>query len=288
MKLYRLCCLILIMSLSMVLTGCKEYGEKRIVKLITIDKENVALYYYDYSAEKPSYLVEQVPNNGIENSMTELLSQNNYDLKLCQFAVCDEQVITSDINGIFFALTNSKFSPHISVVTGEKTDDFEKYIDYPIGSYPLFTYTVEDNNITGIVENVDTKTKKMIIKDNIYTEISADKSFVLDILTGKTKNGIYTFENNDKKFSAVLQNLNSYCYVKNGILNVRITGIIQSYKGMASNENAKTNFEYLLNNHIKNNAELLFNDSMIAESMNLLWYKNISAFNSVKIITEIK
>lgn len=275
--------IVLLLSVLTLFTGCREYGEKRIVKLVTIDKENVSLYYYDYSSDKPAYLTETAKNNGVEDTLTQLLSENDYDLKLCQFAVCEASIVNENMENLFFALTNSKFSPHISVIIGDTTEESAKYIDYDDSSYTLFTYMVNENNITGIVENPDENTKNVIIDNKLYRQLSSQQSFVLDILGKKLKEGIYAFKYNDKNFSAQLENITVFYSVKDKIMTVNISAILKSYKGMASNEKAKKEFLAILSNQFKKDAADLFSDVKLAQKFNLLWYKNIADFDKVDV-----
>ena len=55
----------------MLFTGCSEYGEKRLVKLVTVDKENISVFYYDYSAEA----VVDMLSNYLNPKVTEFLKE---------------------------------------------------------------------------------------------------------------------------------------------------------------------------------------------------------------------
>ena len=182
-----------------VLQGCSDYGEKRIVKLVTIDKEYISLYYYDYSSEKTAYTVQKTKNNGIRNSMTELLSEHSYDLKLCQYAVCSEDVVKDEIKDVFLALTNSKFSPYISIIVGDTVNNCEKYIEYQAGNSPLYTYSINSDMICGIVEVPDKKEKILVNSGADYVKVAADNSFIIDLLSGKISEGVYILKRTQKR-----------------------------------------------------------------------------------------
>ena len=154
---------LIICLICLALSGCREYGEKRIVKLITIDANNISLHYYDHSAAKPAYLVEKGENKGIENTLTELLSQNEYDLKLCKYAVCDSNTVLYKAGELYDALIKTKFSPDIIIIQGDTTTESEKVVNISGKNYPIYNYYAENGRITGIIENLEDTQKNIII-----------------------------------------------------------------------------------------------------------------------------
>ncbi len=277
--------ILIIILLLFVLSGCSEFGEKRIVKLITIDKQNISLYYYDYSQEKPAYIVEKVNNNGISDSLTELLAENSYDLKLCQYAVCSEDIIKEEINEVFYALMNCKFSPYISLIVGDTKENSTKYIEYPTGKHPLYTYSINNNKISGIVEVPDENEKIIIVDNHADNVFSRNKSFVFDLLTGKIKEGIYCFEKDEKTYSANLEKLSVFYSADKDVLNINISGIIQEYKGLPAGSDAKESFKNLIIHDIQKQITELFLNSDESSLIYTNYYKNYLHLENIK--TEI-
>lgn len=280
--------IISLMLFAVILNGCTEYGEKRIVKLITIDKDNIAVYYYDYSQEKTAYLKEERENNGIENTIVQLLSENQYDLKLCKYAVCDKETVTDGISSVYKGLMHSKFSPDIVIIAGDTSADYEKYIEMEDKNYPVYTCFSKDNLITGVVETADSTDKNIIIDSVLYKTLEREQSFVFDILNNNVNKGIYSFLKDGNNLSANLEQLSAYYYVKDGVLNICISAELKSYKGMPSDEKNKQLFIKLLEDSIKLNAKELIEDKKLAENLNLLWYRNIEDFNTVNIEADIR
>ena len=224
MKKYKL--MIVLISL-LIFTGCNEYGEKRIVKLVTINEENITLYYYDYSKEKPSYLTESMVNIGIENTLTELLSTAEYDTKLCEYAVCSEDIIENNMTELFKGLMNSKFSPGIVIVEGDVTGNDENYIELEKKNYPLYTAYVTNEDITLIVENAESNNKKIIIDGVVYKTLYEQESFLLDLLQGKIKRGTYNFETAGKKYAVRLENIKLRHSFNGNTLNLKIDAVLK-------------------------------------------------------------
>ena len=277
--------LVLVLIAFVMFYGCIGSGEhatEKIVKLVTIDDENITIYCYDYSEEKPSYKKEQTKNNGIENTLIEILSRDKYNLKLCRYVVCDENIVDNEINSVFSALIESKFSPDISVIKGN-VNDGEKYIETINDLYPIYSYDVTDNKINGVVKDADTGENGIIVDSSLYKILNKEQSFIFDILKGNIKNGIYLFKKDDKNFMAELERISVYNTVVNGVLNVNIFVNVKSYKGMTADVAGKKEFEIYLENSIKENAERIYNDKVIAEEFNLLWYSKIDEFNNIKI-----
>ena len=285
MKKYKIA-IVLIMLLMF--TGCNEYGEKRIVKLLTINEENITLYYYDYSKDKPVYLTETMVNTGIENTLTDLLSIAEYDLKLCEYAVCSEDVIENNMTELFEGLINSKFSPCIVVVEGKITGDDEKYIDIEKKNYPLYTAHMTEAGVTSIVENADNYEKKIITDGVLYKTLYQQESFVLDVLGGKIKQGTYIFESAGKKYAVKLENIKlNYSFDGNN-LNLKIDAVLKSYKGLSSNKEDKKLISEMAERSIKKNADNIFNDALLTDKFKLLWYKAINDVNQINVSVNIK
>ena len=272
----------LVCFIFVILLGFREYSEKQIVKLVTIDDNNITMYCYDYSKEEPSYTKYTMKNNGTENTLAELLSQRQYNLKLCRYVVCDEIVIDNDINDVFSALIQSKFSPDIAVIKGD-TNESEKYIDNINDLYPLYGYKIVDDKIYGVVRDADEGVNNIIADSMLYTTLDKEHSFVFDILAGHIKNGIYTFKKDNKIYTAELERMSVYNTVVNDILNVNITANLKSYKGMPAGKVAKKEFETYLCESIKHNAADIYNDKIIADVFNLDWYRKVEKYTDVKI-----
>lgn len=279
--------IVLLLSMIFLLTGCREYGEKRIVKLITIDEEKISLYYYDYSEEEPSYIVKEKENNGIENTVTELLSEADYDLKLCKYAVCNEYIVENEAEKVFFALTNAKFSPDIAVLEGDTGAGAEKYITMENTGYPVYNFQIKDDKITGIIENADNGKKNIIMESEFYKELDEKHSILADILSGSIKRCIYVFENENKMLSANLENISLHGYVENECLNINITAWLKSYKGMSADKEEKKKIAELLRNDMKNNIQEILEDKQIVKVLNVLWYEKLYSFDEIKTEVDI-
>lgn len=279
--------IVIVFLAAICMTGCKEYGEKRIVTLLLADKEKIAVYYYDFSAEKPTYLKEEKVNNGIKNTLIELLAENDYDLKLCKYAVVSEDVIKNDINELFFALTDARFAPDIVILQGDTEADAEKYMELEKDNYPIYDYNFDNGLIDAAVEMADSDEKNIIIDNNLYKKINDRQSFVLDMLCNKVKGGEYIFQQGNKNLSANLDRINTYYSVKNGVLKISITAVVKSYKGLPSDKKYKQQLSDLLKTDIKSNAESLLKDSLIAENLNLLWFRQVKEFSKIKVETNI-
>ena len=280
--------LIFIILLCFLFTGCEEYGEKRIVKLITIDQEQITLYYYDYMSDNTSYLKESIVNTGIENSITELLFTAEYDLKLCEYVVCDNYTIRNNVPELFYCLMNSKFSPNIKIIEGDLSDNNEKYINLKNINFPVYSYCINDNKMNAVIDNADSKEKNIIINNAYYKKIPAEESFLLDILLADIKEGFYNFKSDGKKYSAELENINVICSNKNNMAYVNINAVLKSYKGLSSGKEEKSLMTNIIKNSIENNLDNLLSDHVMTDNLNLLWFKKLYNAESVKITVNIK
>ena len=277
--------LILALIAFVVFYGCignSGHGDSRIVKLVTIDDENITIYCYDYSEEKPSYTKVQMKNSGVENTIAEILSQNRYNLKLCRYVVCGENIVDNDINSVFSALIESKFSPDIAIINGD-VNDGEKYIEEVNDLYPIYSYKLADNKINGVVRNADTAENKIIVDSSLYKTMDKEQSFVFDILNGNIKNGIYLFEKDNKNYVAEMERISVYNTVVDNVLKVNIFADLKSYKGMTADAYSKKEFSKYLENNIKENGERIYNDEVIVAKFNLLWYSKIENFADIEI-----
>ena len=280
--------IIITIVMVLVLCGCSEYGEKRIVKLITVDKENVVIYYYDFSTEQISYKKHEQKNENLEKTLTNMLSENKYDLKLCRYAVAEKEIIENNIIDLFYALTNNRFSPDIVIIEGD-TKNAEKYIDDVKYKYPLYNYQIKHNDkICAVIENAETETRNIIIDNDLYKTINREQSFVLDLLNGVLAEGQYIFEKDNKVLLAQIENANVFYFMKDNILNIKINANLKTYKGLPASDNDKKQFITYLKENLKTNAVLLLNDKYIADNLNLLWYKQLNNFNDLNIEVNIK
>lgn len=266
-----------------VLSGCREYGEKRIVKLITVDGDNISLHYYNYSADKPSYLVEKGENKGIENTLTELLSQNEYDLKLCKYAVCDTNIMLYKADELYDALIKTKFSPDIIILQGDTTAETENIINTSDKNYPIYNYYADSGKITGIIENLDNTEKNIIIDSTYYKTLDERQSFILDVLSNTVRKGRFTFEKSGKLFSADVEGINTFYSVNDNTLNINISAVLKSFKGMSAGEESKNEMKKMLREEWTREVELLLEDEKITDKFNILWYGKIENFNSLKV-----
>ncbi len=273
----------LIITIVIMLTGCKDYGEKRIVKLLSVDQNYVSVYYYDYSKKEVEYLKEEKEYGDIGNALTEILGEEKYDLKLCQYAVVDSDVVENHLKELFFALTNSKFSPDISIIEVENIYKAEEYIKHKMLNYPVYTYKINQDTISGIVDNPDTKEKHIIISDKIYKTLTPQQSFVFDIINKKMNNGIYSFEENEKKYAVNLENIDVFYYVKDRTLYMQFSANIKSYKGAPSGEPNKSELRNIVVKSMRENIQSLLEDNVIEENFNLLWYRNVNEFDNIKL-----
>lgn len=265
------------------LTSCKEYGEKRIVKLLTVDSENVAVYYYDYSKDSVSYLKEETENTDIKNSLTQLLSGSNYDLKLCKYALVEEDIIKTDFENLFYSLTNSKFSPDISILKWNKEDDPVDFINYNYYAYPIYSYNIKNNSISGIVGDTESEEKYVINSGEIYTKLNENQSFALNILNNVAVSGTFTVEKDGEIISVYTERISLFYKVNNGVLNVAVFGDLKSYKGAPSGDDAKKEVSFLAEKELENNIKFLLEDKTIQQEFNLLWYENVENFNKINV-----
>ena len=97
-----------VLIFCLILCGCKEYGEKRIVNFVTIDEEKISVIYYDFTSEKPSYIEEEKENKGINSTLVSIFSENYYNLKLCRFVIVSENILKNSFKELYFALTDNR------------------------------------------------------------------------------------------------------------------------------------------------------------------------------------
>ena len=279
--------ILIIITLCLCFSGCKQYGEKRIVNFITVDSDKISIYYDDFSQDNPVYLVEERINSGISNTLVKLLSEANYDLKLCRYVIVSDNILNNCINELFFALTDNRFAPDVIVLKGETNLSAEKYEKADKLTYPLYNYKTENDMISCVVEQLDNNEKIIIIDNKIYKQLDGQQSFVFDILSKRIKNGIYVFESNNEVLSAELEMIDVYYYVKNDILYINVTAVMKGYKGASSKDNDKKAVEKDVEESISSYIEELLNDAIITEKFNLLWYNKINHFIKTEINTNI-
>jgi len=280
--------ILVILVLVLSVTGCKEYGEKRIVKLLTISDDKISIYYYDYSADKPSYNVAEKENTGIENTLVQLLSDHEYDLKMCRYVVCDSNIIENNIEELFNGLVNSKFSMDTVIIQGDTDAEPEKYTELKKYSYPIYSYYVENGKINGIAENATDNTKNVIADSKLHTILTQQQSFAFDIIKNNIDNGTYVFEHNGVQLSANLENITVFCTVKNDTAHITVDAMLKSFKGMPSNKTSKQQFMEIAQNSIKNNIIYLLDDRCMTENLKLNWFDNLGSCNAVDIQVNLK
>ena len=278
---------LLILLLCMMLSGCKEYGEKRIVSTVVADTDKVKVYYYDFSQEKPSYIKEEGKNNGLKNTLADIFAQNDYSLKLCKYAVVSEEILDDGLNKIFFALTDGRFAPDIVVLQGDTDLDAEEYAKIDKDSYPIYNYNFENNSIDGIVENISSAEKNIIIDNKVYKKLNLQQSFVFDIISNVKDCGKYLIYDQNELIVAELYKSNTFYCAEGSILNVNIKAVLKNYRGMPSGEKYRESVCDLLENDIKKQAEELLKDKLLTDSFDLLWYRNTGGFNAININVNI-
>lgn len=274
---------LIIIAMCLSFVGCKEYGEKRIVNFITIDDAKIAVYYDDFSKENPEYVVEERKNNGISNTLVRLLSEADYDLKLCKFAVVSKDILDSNINELFFALTDSRFAPDIVILEGETDLSPKEYEKIDKLSYPLYNYKIQNNAISCVVERVNDNEKNIIIDNKIYKRLTEQQSFVFDILSQTIKNGRYIFECNNEILSVELDKIKVYYYVKNDTVHINITAVMKNYKGASSNKNDKKSVEKMVEHNISKRIKELLYDTLITTNFNLLCGNNAEGCKKTEV-----
>lgn len=284
MKVFKM---VILSATLLLLTSCGDYGEKRIVKLVTADKETISFYYYDFTQEKPSFAVEQKENTGIENTITDILSENDYNLKLCSFVICDMSVIESNINELTSALLNSRFSPDICIVEGN-TQDYEKYTDKPKSDYPLYSYNMTDGFINGVVENIDKNEKHIVQQNKVIRTLDRRQSFTVDAIGNIIDKGVYLFENQDKILTANLENINTFYSTENGKVNITLSAILKNYKGMPANKTSKEQFINLLEYNLDKDIREIYDDKILIKCLNLDWYTQLYKTDKIKVNIVIK
>lgn len=280
--------LAVIFLLLLMLAGCKEYGEKRIVKLITVNKDDITLYYYDYSLDKPGYSLQTKENTGIQNTLVQLLSENIYDLKLCRYAVCEKDIIEDNIDELVSGLINSKFSTDTVVIQGDTTAAPEKYIQIKNSGYPIYSYYLENGKVNGVAENPDEQNKNIIIQGRLYRVLSPQSSFAMDIIKNNIKKGTYTFKHVADDFSAQLENISVFYSVKNDVAYITVNALLKSYKGMPSNTTDKHTFVSYTQKSLEEDIRTLFDDVYMAEKLKLDWFEKLGDFSSIDIAVEIR
>ena len=283
-KFFKFICTLIVF---IILTGCNDYGEKRIVKFITVDKNNIALYYYDYRSQTPDYCSEIKENKGIENTLTELLSTADYDLKLCKYAVCDRDIIENNITELFYGLTNSKFSPDIIITVTDKIEDYNKYTNINLDNYPLYNCYIDDMGINTIVEDFQ-KNKMVILNGKFYKKLCNEESFAFDVINNKINKGIYTFDYYGKTISVQLENIRKQYSVQDNVLRLKIQAALKNYKGIPSGKEDKKDLVEIVENSLCYNIENTLNDNLMSEKLKLIWYINICEFDNINISVDIK
>lgn len=273
----------IVLLLLLFLCGCKEYGEKRIVKLVIIDNENVSLYCYDYSSDKIDYVIEKSPNTGIENTLSQMLSENEYNLKLCKYVVCSDEIIKNFLPEVVDSIINLKFSTDVSIINGNTTENSINYIELNDSRYPVYSYDIAENGINGIVENIDEKTKYIISEDEYIKTLPSNQSVAADIITNMINEGIYVFEFSGKTFSAYLENISTFYTADSDTLNLNITAVLKSYKGLPSNKTDKEYMIKLIKDNLNKDIYNLYADEKVVKTLKLDWVDKIYSTDSIQI-----
>ena len=275
--------ILIVAAVCLVFTGCKEYGEKRIVNLITVNSDKIAVYYYDFSKEEVTYLKEEKVNTGIKNTLVSMLSEADYDLKLCRYAVVSDEIIHNKIKELYFALTDNRFAPDIIILEGKTNLEPEEYKKTDEYAYPLYNYSVKNNMISCAVEKLDNNEKSIVIDNSFYRLLNRQQSFAFDILSRTKKQGTYVWENNETELSAELDKINTFYSVENRTLYINITAVIKSYKGMQAGSEYKKIIKDLIEKDICNNVTEMLEDKIMTNKFNLLLYEKSEHYDKINV-----
>ena len=278
---------VLVLLVCILFTGCREYGEKRIVSTVVVDNDKVLLYYYDFSQENPVFLKEEKQNTGIENTLTDLLSHNDYNLKLCKYAVVSEDIVDGRINEMFYALTDNRFATDVVIIEGDTGLSAEDYEKINKKDYPVYNYRVKNNSINAVVEKMSSEEKKIIIENKTYRELDSSQSFVFDVITNVSDGGNYIIKHNEKTIAAELEKPDTFFHIKNNILYMNITAVLKSYKGVPADIYNKEWVRSLLEKDMYYQVKNLIEDKIITENFDLIWYGKVGSFNDIKIEVNI-
>ena len=274
---------LLLLLVCCMLTGCREYGEKRIVSTVVADKEAVAVYYYDFTGDKPDYQKEERYNQGLKSTLTEILSQNDYSLKLCRYAVVSEDIIAEGVDKIFYALTDNRFALDMVIIEGDTGLDAEEYEKIDKNGYPIYNYSFSNIGVDAVIENMSSDEKKLIVENKVYRQLNPSQSFVFDIVNNTENDGIYTIISDKTTIMAQLDKINTFYCIQNAELNINITAILKSYKGMPSDRKTKEYVCSQLEKDIEYQTKTLLEDKIITDRFDLLWYRQAGKYEDVKI-----
>ena len=279
--------MIFVITICVLFSGCKEYGEKRIVNFIVADDKKIAVYYYDFSSEEETSIKEEYLNMGIENTLVDMLSDHEYNLKLCRYIVVDEEYLQNNIREIYFALTDCRFAPDIVILAGDTNLEFAEYLNTDKRYYPIYNYKFYNDDICGVVERLNGNGKILIYNDRVIQKIDDKTSLIFDILNNIAKTVVYTFEYQDSLISAKLDNIKTFQYTDRDTLNISVTAIMKNYKGMAADIERREYLKQLLEEDIHKQAQTLLQDTFLAEKFGLVWCGKTSDYKNVNINVNI-
>lgn len=269
------------------LTGCHEYGEKRIVSTVVADKDVVAVYYYDFTQESTAYLKEVRQNNGIKTALTEILSQNDYNLKMCRYAVVSEEIVNNGINEVFFALTDNRFAPDTVIIEGNTKLAAEDYENINKPFYPVYNYSFKNSGVNAVIEKISSGEKIIVIDNKVYRELDSSQSIVFDILCNVTGDCIYMINDNNTVIMAELNKANAFRYAEKNNLTINISAVLKSYKGMPSDNRTKESVCRMLEKDISYQVKSLLTDKTLADNFGILWYENTDDFEDISVNVNI-
>lgn len=284
--------LIFLLILLLSLTGCKEYGEKRIVKMLTITQQEISVIYYNYSTHEVQYDKVSKENAGIQNTIVDILKNDRYDLKLCQYCIVDEAIAKEQLTEVFSALNNSKFSPDINLVCTDNFINIEKYLQQTLIKNPIYNFDYRSNTINATLPLKKSENSKIIISDGKKNKIINETQYtILDILTNQSNSYRYNFYEKNQALSADLENATTSYGVKNNTLCIDIFARLVAYRGMSSGDKIKNDFLQILKKSIDSQVRGIYKQEILTDQYNLFWYNQVKPFSKekeIKITINIK
>lgn len=270
--------LLLLIQMLIFLTGCKEYGEKRIVKMLSITEDEISMLVYNYAGEKVQYDTISKKNDGIQNTIIDILKKEKFDLKLCQYCFIDEATADNKAKEVFLALNSAKFSPDINLVATNDFEDMERHLGEDLIKNPIYNFTYDKGEINGTIP-LENATKSEIIIKNSKKQIVINETqlVLLNILTNKTSKHRYNFFYGGQSYSADLENATTSYGAQNNTLDVEIFTRLVSYKGMSVGQKEKREFETIMRQSMEEEAEKIFKNTDLTEEYNLFWYNNVKS-----------
>ncbi|MEG0019797.1 MAG: hypothetical protein RR728_04545, partial [Oscillospiraceae bacterium] len=250
---------------------------------LTVSEKEISVMCYSYGADKVQYDKLAQKNEGLQNSVVELLKDGSFDLKLCQYCIVDSYVAKYQIQELFSALNNAKFSPDINVVAADNFEAIEEYLDGNEVKNPIYNWQLNSKGISAKMPIIGKENAEIVMLNScFYTTIKENQAYFIRTITNMPSKGSYNFNYGDKIFSAVLEDANTYYSVKNNVLTVKLMAKLATYRGMTSGKNNREEFIQLAQQTIKREIEAIYEDDGLVEQYNLFWYKKVKEFDTEK------